>query len=55
MAYRHYLTESIRLAPQNKWFTKSFSDLLESAKDVDNRSGEEIVADVLTRGGLTLA
>ncbi len=49
--YRFYVTKSLQVMPQNKYVSASYADLLKPKK-MDNRSGDEIVADVMKRGGL---
>lgn len=53
MAYRLYVTESLRLIPQGKYITQSFGDALKpvSGKDVD---GDAIVREVIERAGLVV-
>lgn len=53
MAYRLYVTESLRLIPQGKYITQSFSDALKpsSGKDAD---GDAIVREVIERAGLVV-
>ena len=50
-AYRIYVTRSLQLVPQNSYITIPFTDILKS-KVIDNRTGEEIVTDVMKRAGL---
>lgn len=50
-AYRIYVTKSLQLVPQNSYITTPFTDILEPKK-VDNRTGEEIVTDVMKHAGL---
>ena len=49
--YRIYVTRSLQLIPQNKCLTSDYSDVI-SQKHVDNRSGEEIAADIMSRANL---
>ena len=51
-AYRIFVTESLRLAPQSKYITKSLNDILN--EKVDTRSGDEIAMDVILNAGLKL-
>ena len=51
-AYRIYVTKSLQLIPQNKYITVEFAEAL-NPHDTDNRSGEEIVIDVIKNAGLT--
>ena len=50
-AYRIYITEGLRLVPQNKYLTTSYSDFI-SPKKRDTRSGDEIVLDTFKNAGL---
>ena len=50
--YRIFITESLRLAPQGKYITKSYGDMFEK-RQIDARSGDEIAMDVITNAGLT--
>jgi hypothetical protein len=49
--YRIFVTESLRLAPHGK-FTKTYRELLKP-QEIDRRSGDQIVADVMKNAGLT--
>ena len=51
--YRFYISESLRLAPQNKYLKKSLAELYGEIP-TDTRTGDEIVEDILAMGGLTL-
>ena len=53
MAYRVYVTESLRLIPQGKYLTQSFDDMLR-AMTAPSMDGDAIVADVVMRAGLTV-
>jgi hypothetical protein len=50
MAYRIYVTDSLFYQAQNQHLTARYVDLLN--KKVDNRSGDEIVLDVMSKAGL---
>lgn len=50
-AYRIYVSKSLQLAPQGKWLTVSYMDILKPQK-VDDRNGDEIVSDIMKRAGL---
>ena len=50
-AYRLFISESVRLAPQGKYITKSYSDIFEQ-RQIETRSGDEIAMDVITNAGL---
>ena len=57
MAYRIYVTDALKLLTENGNQTLNirFAELLEKRnKPQDNRSGEEIVADVIKRCGLVV-
>lgn len=49
--YRFYVTKSLQLAPQGQYLTASYTDCLTPEKK-DNRSGDEIVIDIMSRAGL---
>jgi hypothetical protein len=51
-AYRIYISKSLQLIPQNQWLSKSYNELLNTNKPVDNRSGKEIAIDVMKKAGL---
>lgn len=53
MAYRFYVTDSLRFIPQSKYTTKSFYDMLYS-KEEEEKTAEEIVQDVVQKAGLIL-
>ena len=50
--YRHYVANSLRFIPQNKYLQSSLYDVMHPAQ-VDERSAEEIVEDVMAKAGLT--
>lgn len=50
-AYRIYVTHSLQLIPQNKFININYMDSLKPQK-VDNRSGDEIALDVISRAGI---
>lgn len=52
MAYRYYIARSLQLIPQDKYVTMSLNELLNS-KPADNRTGDEIVVDVMEQAGLS--
>ena len=57
MAYRIYVTDALKLLTENgnRTLNIRFTELLEKRnKPQDNRSGEEIVADVIKRCGLVV-
>jgi len=51
MTYRFYVTTCLQNIPQQKYTTVSFYDIL-YPKPEDNRSAEEIAADVIAKAGL---
>lgn len=51
MTYRFYVTTCLQNIPQQKYTTVSFYDML-YPKLEDNRSAEEIAADVIAKAGL---
>lgn len=50
-AYRIYVSKSLQLAPQGKWLTSSYVDILKP-QEVDTRSGDEVIVDIMKRAGL---
>lgn len=50
-AYRIYVSRSLQLAPQDKYITKNYTELLKPQK-IDTRSGEDIVSDIMLKAGL---
>lgn len=53
MAYRFYISEVCRNIPRQKFMKKSFHDIIKPKK-VDNRSGDEIAQDIITKAGIKL-
>lgn len=53
MAYRFYIADSLQLSAQNKYIVKSLRDIL-YGEPVDNRTGDEIVMDIIKKAGLKL-
>lgn len=52
-AFRVYVAESLRLAPQGRALAKPYAEVVASLGErPDTRTGEEIAADVITRLGL---
>ena len=47
--FKDYVSNSLRLIPQNKYIKKTYSELLTPEKE---KTGEEIVIDIITRHGL---
>lgn len=52
-AYRIYVTRSLQLIPQNQHIVKAYDEIIHPV-EVDNRSGDEIAADIIERAGLKL-
>ena len=61
MAYRIYVTECLRIMTENtakqsesggSYINKPFADLIGSNKPNDERTAEEIIADISFRAGL---
>ena len=50
-AYRIYVSDSLNLAPQNKYRTDRYADIFQVVNK-DTRSGDEIASDVISRLGL---
>lgn len=50
-AYRAFVTDSIPLAVQQKYLVNRWVDAVER-KPVDDRTGDEIAADIILRAGL---
>lgn len=51
--YRIYVTKSLQLFPQNKYLQASYQETVDPPKDIDTRTGDEIVFDIMKRAGLT--
>lgn len=54
-AYRLYIAESLRLAPQMKYMATGWNELVSRRAEQDGRSGDEIAIDVIQRAGLEVA
>lgn len=54
LAYRIFVTESLRLAPQNKYLTMKYMEMIKP-QAIDNRTGDEVAIDVIERIGLKFA
>ena len=53
--YRIFVTTSLQLIPQNKHLVKSYTDMvMKNQNPVNNRTGDDIAMDIITRAGLTL-
>lgn len=53
VGYRLYITDSLQSAPQGKYLTVRYADLV-LPKEVDNRTGDEIAAQVIKDLGLRI-
>ena len=51
-AYRIYVSRSLQLNPQNGHIEKSYYDIMQGKVEIDDRDGDEIAADIITRAGL---
>ena len=58
LAYRIYVTDCLRIISENtakmgggSYITAKFSDII-NPKPADNRTGEEIAADIIKRAGI---
>ena len=58
LAYRIYVSDCLRIISENtakigggSYITAKFSDII-NPKHVDNRTGEEIAADIIKRAGI---
>lgn len=47
--YRHYVANSLRAIPENKYLNKTLSEVL-SASSEDEMTGDDILEDLLDRG-----
>jgi len=52
-AFRFHVADSLRLAPQNKYITTPLKDII-FPRPADNRTCEEITAEVVKKTGITL-
>lgn len=53
MAYRFYVTDSLRYVLEGKRITKSFYDMLYEEKK-EEKSAEEIIKEVMEKAGLKM-
>lgn len=51
LAYRVYMTDSLQLYSQNKYYTKRYIEMIHPKED-DSRDGNDIACDVISRLGL---
>ncbi len=47
--YRHYIANSLRLMPQNQYIPSTLMEILEPQEE---RSGEEVIEDIMEKAGL---
>lgn len=52
-AYRIFVTKSLQLAPQNKFLQTNYSDLFKPQSKEPDKTGGEIVTDIMKKAGLT--
>ena len=52
-AYRVYVTESLRLIPQQKYLSKGFAGIISPVED-KHVDAVEIIDDIVSRAGLVL-
>lgn len=52
-AYRFYITDELYYNARNQMHTSRFAEILNPPKE-DNRTAEEIVADIVSRAGLEI-
>lgn len=52
MAYRFYIADSLMVLPQHGHMTRHLREIYYKPKVVDNRSGDQIVVDVMKNAGL---
>ena len=51
--YRIFVTESLRLIPQDRYLTKRYTEIV-NPQPQDKRTGDEVVMDIIERAGLQL-
>lgn len=51
--YRAYVCEALHLAPQNKYITARYPEMIKPHKE-DTRSPEAIAAEIIEKAGLTV-
>ena len=51
--FRVYVAECLHLEPQGKYLTEHYYDII-TPKKVDNRSADEIAADIIRKAGLKI-
>ena len=51
-AYRIYISRSLQLAPQMKFIPKPFYEIIHPEPEQEEKTGDEIAADIMTRAGL---
>lgn len=52
IVWMNYVADSMFYSAQQKSLTERYSDVMKKASNMDNRSGDEIVKDIMERGGL---
>ena len=52
IVWMNYVADSMFYSTQQKSLTERYSDIMKKPFKSDNRSGDEIVQDVMERGGL---
>lgn len=50
--YRFYVADSLQNIPQNKFIQSNLYEFLYNPQPVDERTGDEVAADVIARAGL---
>lgn len=50
--YRIFVTESLRLVPQNKYLGKRYIETIDAPQKHDSADGKAIVNDIMSRAGL---
>ena len=50
--YRFYVADSLQNIPQNKHIQTSLYEFIYKPEPIDERTGDEIAADVISRAGL---
>ena len=52
-AYRVYVTEALRLIPQQKYLSRGFADII-MPRESDDFDADELVRDVISNAGLVV-
>ena len=53
MLFRAYVSESLRLTPQNKYLTTAYSDLIKPRKR-ERGDPKQVAAEIIKKAGLTV-